>query len=743
MNNRTLRARVGAVLLVLALCLTVLPAAAASGSMQTVYLDSAEEFAAFAKSCSLDTWSQGKTFILRADISLSGVDFTPAASFGGTFEGRGHTISDFNLTENASPAGLFGTILPGGRVANLNVAGSVAAGGDKIACGGIAGENYGKIVCCTFTGMVQGDTQIGGIVGRNQASGQIVSCSFEGKVQGTTATGGIAGQNAGTIRHCTNTGSVNIDNIDSALSLSDVQIDTTLDLANLATTQTFLTTTATGGIAGRNTGLIAVCENTGTVGYEHVGYNVGGIAGVTSGYLLNNTNSGTIYGRKDVGGIAGQVEPYVAVTVSESTKQQLQNQLKELKTLTDQATADAGGAASDLGSQLAGMGTYLDSAANAANNLRATATIDAGALANGGVEMIPESIEVESTANALPIVRKEIAATKKKKAVERSSIDQRIDYRWIDLRTDENQLMFKAQSCFVNAMRQFLLERNFIEIHTPKLIAAASESGSEVFKVDYFDRNAYLAQSPQFYKQMAMAAGFERIFETGPVFRAEKSYTNKHSTEFSGFDLEFSYITSVKDVMKMEEELLTAGLKAVKENYGDQIKELFGQEVIVPTTPFPVVKLADLYKGLEEEFGYKVDESEKGDLTTEAERLSYEWVKKHYGHEFLFITDYSAEKRAFYHMRDENGVPKGYDLIWRGVEITTGAQREHRYEVLKKQAEEKGLAEDVKFYLEFFQYGCPPHGGFGLGIDRLTMLLCGLSIKDAEFLFRGPNRLTP
>ena len=288
----------------------------------------------------------------------------------------------------------------------------------------------------------------------------------------------------------------------------------------------------------------------------------------------------------------------------------------------------------------------------------------------GGIEMIPESIEIESIADALPIVRKEIAATKKKKAVERSSIDQRIDYRWIDLRTDENQLMFKAQSCFVNAMRQFLLERSFIEIHTPKLIAAASESGSEVFKVDYFDRNAYLAQSPQFYKQMAMAAGFERIFETGPVFRAEKSYTNKHSTEFSGFDLEFSYITSYKDVMKMEEELLTAGLKAVKEQYGEQIKELFGLEVVVPTTPFPVVKLADLYKGLEEEFGYTVDESEKGDLTTEAERLSYDWVKKHYGHEFLFSTDYSAEKRAFYHMRDENGVPQGYDTSVLGAQLS-------------------------------------------------------------------------
>ena len=165
-NHRTPRARVTALLLTLALCLALVPAAGAADSAQTVYLDSAADFAAFAKNCSLDTWSQGKTVILRADISLSGVDFTPAASFGGTFEGRGHTISDFNLTQNASPAGLFGTILPGGRVANLNVAGSVAAGGDKIACGGIAGENYGRIVCCTFTGMVQGDTQIGGIVGR-------------------------------------------------------------------------------------------------------------------------------------------------------------------------------------------------------------------------------------------------------------------------------------------------------------------------------------------------------------------------------------------------------------------------------------------------------------------------------------------------------------------------------------------------------------------------------------------------
>ena len=361
----------------------------------------------------------------------------------------------------------------------------------------------------------------------------------------------------------------------------------------------------------------------------------------------------------------------------------------------------------------------------------------------GGMEVFPTAIELESAADALPIIREAIPATKKKAAVERSSIDLRMDYRWVDLRTERNQLIFKAQTVLAKAMREFLLERSFMEIHTPKLIGAASESGSDVFEVKYFDTTAYLAQSPQFYKQMAMASGFERIFEVGPVFRAEKSYTSKHTTEFTGFDLEFSYITSFRDVMKMEEELLTYALGKVKEELGEQIQETFGLEVIVPTTPFPVITLSELYANLEAEFGYTVDESEKGDLTTEAERLSYEWVKKHYNHEFLFITDYSAEKRAFYHMRDENGVPQGYDLIWRGVEITTGAQREHRFEVLKKQADEKGLANDVKFYLEFFRYGCPPHGGFGLGLDRLTMLLCGLHINEAMFLFRSPKRLTP
>lgn len=348
----------------------------------------------------------------------------------------------------------------------------------------------------------------------------------------------------------------------------------------------------------------------------------------------------------------------------------------------------------------------------------------------GGKEMLPEEMKILSIAEPLPLTKD-------------AAIDSRLDYRWVDLRSDKNTLIFKAQTELVGSMRDFCRDKGFMEIHTPKLIGAASESGSDVFELKYFDRKAYLSQSPQFYKQMAMAAGFDRIFEVGPVFRAEKSFTNKHATEFTGFDVEMSYITSFRDVMAFEAELLQYALKNVKEKYGEQIKALYGLDTIVPTLPFPEMKLQDVYRELEERYGYKVEESEKNDLTTEAEHLCAKLSMDKFGHEFLFVTDYGPEKRAFYHMRDEHGMPLGYDLIWRGTEITTGAQREHRYEQLRRQADEKGLGEDVKFYMDFFRYGCPPHGGFGLGVDRLTMLLLGLSIKEVMFIFRGPNRVTP
>jgi len=317
-----------------------------------------------------------------------------------------------------------------------------------------------------------------------------------------------------------------------------------------------------------------------------------------------------------------------------------------------------------------------------------------------------------------------------------------MDYRWLDLRASKQQLLFQIQTLLVAEMRRFLLDRGFLEIHTPKLTGTASESGAEVFEVKYFDKRAYLAQSPQFYKQMAMAGGLERVFEVGPVFRAEKSHTNRHATEFTGFDVEFSWIEDYRDVMALEEALVAHAMQKVRDTYAKEIKRIYGVEIEVPSRPFPTIALRDLYQELEERYGYIAGESEKGDMTTQAERLSRRFSQDVFGHDFLFVTDFCAQNRAFYHMR-KDGVPQGYDLFWKGVEITTGAQREHRYTLLKAQAEQKGLSEDVRFYLEFFRYGCPPHGGFGLGVDRLTMLLLEAPLREAMFLFRGPDRLTP
>ena len=352
-----------------------------------------------------------------------------------------------------------------------------------------------------------------------------------------------------------------------------------------------------------------------------------------------------------------------------------------------------------------------------------------------GMEFIPTKIEVTSTSDAeLPINIHDKDA---------QLLDQRLDYRWLDLRNEYNFNIFKIQSDMVKFMREFMYSRDFTEIHTPKLIGAASESGADVFEVKYFDKKAYLAQSPQFYKQMAISSGYDKVFEVAPVFRAENSNTSRHTTEFTGFDVEFAYIDSYRDVMDLEEELLTYTLEKLNEKYGELVKKLYDKEIVVPKEKFPRVKLADLYDELEKRYDYKVDESEKTDLTTEAERLSYRYAMDVFNSEFIFVTDFPKEKRAFYHMRKDD-VPEGYDLIYRGVEITTGAEREHRYDVLVKQAKEKGLDKDVEFYLEFFKYGCPPHGGFGLGVDRLTMLVLGLpSVKESMLIFRGPNRLNP
>ncbi|MET7778076.1 aspartate--tRNA(Asn) ligase [Streptomyces mirabilis] len=352
----------------------------------------------------------------------------------------------------------------------------------------------------------------------------------------------------------------------------------------------------------------------------------------------------------------------------------------------------------------------------------------------GGLELIPESVEVLNRAETpLPID-------------EQTGLEHRLDWRFLDVRIrPQAQLPFVTQTTFEQGMREYAYSQGCTEMHTPKLMGTASESGAEVFELGYFGRSAYLAQSPQFFKQMAIAAGIDKVFEIGPVFRAEPSFTSRHATEFTGVDVELAWITDVEDVMRFEERMLAYGLAKVAEQHGEAIREVFGVEVAVPQVPFPRITMAEAQEILR---GKGWDpEGVKEDLDPEGERGIAAHIKEQTGHEFVFITHYPTSIRPFYHMRpaDRPDLTLSFDLLWKGLEITTGAQREHRYDVLVKQAAEKGMStEPLQDYLNAFRYGCPPHGGLGMGLGRVLMVMLGLdSIREATFLFRGPNRLTP
>jgi aspartyl-tRNA synthetase len=356
----------------------------------------------------------------------------------------------------------------------------------------------------------------------------------------------------------------------------------------------------------------------------------------------------------------------------------------------------------------------------------------------GGIEIQLESLDVANNAE-VPLPFDPFAETL-------PTLDYRLDWRYLDLRRPVNNLLFKVETTAVAAMRAYWEENDFTEVHSPKLVGAPSESGAELFSLDYFDRKAYLAQSPQFYKQMAMAAGFERIFEIGPVFRADPSFTARHMTEFTGVDMEMSWIDSHEDVMVSEETMLQQVYQAVKEKHGDAIKELFGTEIVVPTLPFPRIPMKEVIEILKSR-GYALPADKKGDIDPGGEREIAAYVKEKYNHDFVFITDWPITVRPFYHMRkpEDPTLTRSFDLIASGLEITTGAQREHRVEILKQQATEKGLHfEPIQFYLDFFRYGCPPHGGYGMGLSRLLMVLLGMNnIREAVYIFRGPTRLNP
>jgi len=351
----------------------------------------------------------------------------------------------------------------------------------------------------------------------------------------------------------------------------------------------------------------------------------------------------------------------------------------------------------------------------------------------GGLELKLEGLQVDSLAEPeVPIAPD-------------SALDKRIDWRYLDLRRPDRRLIFQVQSTAEHAMRELWRGEGFIELHTPKLMGSASESGAELFKVEYFDRVAFLAQSPQFYKQMAMAAGFGRVFEVGPVFRANPSFTSRHDTEFTSVDVEISWIDSHEDVMAFEERWLAHVLAAVKDTHGQLIEETFQTELVVPSLPFPRVTLEDA-KQLLRDAGHDAPGAGH-DLDPPSERALSALIEEQHGHEFAFVTDYPTTLRPFYHMRHPENptLTRSFDLLWKGIELTTGAQREHRYEQLLAQAADKNVdVGPIQYYLNFFRFGAPPHGGFGFGLTRLLMQMLGQeNVREVTFLYRGPHRLEP
>ena len=353
----------------------------------------------------------------------------------------------------------------------------------------------------------------------------------------------------------------------------------------------------------------------------------------------------------------------------------------------------------------------------------------------GEIEVEGVRVEILSLAEApLPIEIREETTT---------SLDKRLDFRFLDVRRDKIKALFMIRSKVYTAFIHALEKEGFVEVTFPKITAAGVESGAEEFKIPYFGKTASLAQSPQVYKQMFVVSGLERVFEIGPVFRAEKSHTTRHLTEFTGIDFEFGFIENEEDVMHLVEKIVSNVWAELKVTAKEELK-ILGKTITVPSTPFPRLTMGAARSYLQSK-GKIIPENE--DLDSEGEKMIGEYIKEKFGHEFVFMLEYPWAKRPFYHMcpADNPKVTKSFDLVFRGVEIGTGAQREHRLDVFKAQAREKGIDPDkMPFYCDILRYGAPPHGGIGLGLDRILQLMLEMgNVHEAVPLPRDPERLTP
>lgn len=321
------------------------------------------------------------------------------------------------------------------------------------------------------------------------------------------------------------------------------------------------------------------------------------------------------------------------------------------------------------------------------------------------------------------------------------NLDTMLNNRVLSLRHPKVNSIFKVQNIIVNAFREFLNNNGFTEIHTPKIVKDGAEGGTEVFEVKYFENKAYLAQSPQFYKQMMVGAGFERVFEVGHAYRAEEHNTNRHLNEYVSMDLEMGFIEDERDIMNMEEGLLKHIIQAF-EKYGKEYVEALGATIPKINGEIPRLDFNEAIEILKKEYN-KTDL--EGDLDPEAEKLLYQYSKEKLNSEFLFLTNYPRKKRPMYTMPNGEYGTYSFDLLFRGIEITTGGQRIHDYNMLVENMRYKGFEPDnYETYLSIFKYGMPKHGGLAIGLERITAKILGLeNVREATLFPRDRKRLTP
>lgn len=349
------------------------------------------------------------------------------------------------------------------------------------------------------------------------------------------------------------------------------------------------------------------------------------------------------------------------------------------------------------------------------------------------VEVIPTSIEVLNKAEVpLPL---DISGKIN------SELDTRLNTRFMDLRQTKTKAIFMVRDAVTTGIREYLEDNGFIEIHTPKIVKAGTEGGATLFPIKYFGEAAYLSQSPQLFKQMVMATGFDRVYEIGPYFRAEKSATTRHVAEFTQLDIEIAFIDSQEDVFDLTEKMLVYTVDHIRKNASDFLDNL-NIKLDRPKTPFPRVKYTEAVKMLAKK-GKKIPQD--SDIDTKGEKILGE-IMAQKGYDIYFITEYPAKEKPFYIMKKQDGkYSYSFDLDYKGLEIASGGQREHRYKEVEANIKNQGLkGKDFTFYLNSFRYGMPPHGGFGMGIDRVIKQMLNLeNIRETVLFPRDLKRVTP